>query len=149
MTGSWGEPPPGGASGWNPAPSPPSWGSTPAPESGSWGAPATGPAASGGQASGSAPWIWLLLALGVLLVAILLGLLAHGKPALSIAGWLLAGFGAIGMLAAFTVADTRRRANPWYSPGAAPSRLRGALAFFALAVVALNAWQFADWAGRR
>jgi hypothetical protein len=93
--------------------------------------------------------MWLFLALGLLVVAVVLGVLAGGKPALSVAGWFLAGFGAIGMLAVFTVSDTRRRANPWYSPGPLPSRLRGALALLSLAVVALNAWQFADWAGRR
>jgi hypothetical protein len=93
--------------------------------------------------------MWLFLALGVLVVAAVLGAISHGKPALSVVGWLLAGFGAIGMLAVFTVADTRRRANPWYSPGALPSRVRGGLALLSLVVVAVNAWQFADWAGRR
>jgi hypothetical protein len=97
----------------------------------------------------SAPMAWLALA-GVLeLVGLVLGLRAGNSPTLSLAGWIVGGFGAISVLAWFTLADSKRRTSSWYSAGAAPTAIRGALALAAVLVVTINAYDFADWASRR
>lgn len=141
----------------------PTWGSSPA---SGWGAapPGTPPAAPGfGQPSQpvdvvpsgssgapvSAPVAWLAVAAVLEVVGLVLGLLADGRPLLSVLGWLVGGFGAIGALAWFTLADSRRRTDPWYSTTRAPALARTALAVAAVVVVAVNALQFADWASRQ
>ncbi|WP_354523923.1 hypothetical protein [Mycolicibacterium sp. 624] len=64
-------------------------------------------------------------------------------------GWLLAGPLAIGLLAIYTLVDTRRRTNAVYS---APS-WTGAAYWTAVTVcmagIAISAWYLALWAGRR
>lgn len=143
--------------GWgNPAPTP---GPAPTDSAGQQGIPLTGNVlpgsvlpgggGSGGVSTVSAPTQWLMAAAGLELVGLVLGALASGKPALSVAGWVLSGFGALGLLAVFTLADSRRRADPWYSSGSGPAALRGVLAITSVLVVALNAYQFADWISRR
>ncbi|MCW2608222.1 MAG: hypothetical protein JWO60_2915, partial [Frankiales bacterium] len=97
----------------------------------------------------SAPVGWLGFAGGLEAVALVLAAVAHDRPVLAVAAWLLAGFGAIGALALFTVKDARRRAEPWYSPSASAGALRVALAVAAVLVVALASYQFADWLARR
>lgn len=107
---------------------------------------------SGSPSSGapvSAPVVWLALAAVLEIVGLALGLAAADRPTLSVAGWLIGGFGAIGALAWFTLADSRRRTDPWYSATRMPGVVRGVLAATAVAVVAMNALQFADWASRR
>ena len=65
-----------------------------------------------------------------------------------LAGWLLAGPVAIGVLAQYSRVDTRRRTDAVYS---APTWTGGAY-WLVLAVclvgIALAAWQIALWAGR-
>ena len=64
-------------------------------------------------------------------------------------GWLLAGPLAIGLLAIYTLVDTRRRADAVYS---APS-WTGAVYWTVVAVcligISISAWHLALWAGRR
>lgn len=141
----------------------PAWGSRP--DSG-WGATSPGlppggpgfgaparpldvvPSGSSG-APVSAPVGWLAVAGALEVVGLVLGLLADARPLLSVLGWLVGGFGAIGALAWFTLADSRRRTDPWYSATRAPALARTALAVAAVVVVAVNALQFADWASRQ
>jgi hypothetical protein len=143
-----------GNSGWGTPPSegqpPPSGGPPVAPEPpGAWkGGTGPAPDLNSGEPI-SAPMVWLAVA-GVLeVIGLVFGLAAHQKPALSVAGWLIGGFGAISVLAWFTLADSRRRTSAWYSAGAGPAAIRGVLALAAVVVVAVNAYGFADWASRR
>ena len=96
-----------------------------------------------------APRQWLAAAAGAVVLGGVIGLLAAGKPVLSVVGWLLAGAVAIGLLAVFTLQDTRRRASIWYTGNQSVAVVRNAILAVAVLVVALNAWQFADWAARR
>jgi hypothetical protein len=91
----------------------------------------------------------LVLAGGLELLGLAFGLAAAGRPALSLAGWALAGFLAISVLAWFTVRDSTRRTDPWYSSGSGPTRARAVLVAMAVLVVALNSYRFADWLSRR
>ncbi|MGO4203657.1 hypothetical protein AB4Z09_18270 [Rhodococcus sp. TAF43] len=93
------------------------------------------------------PVLWLA-AVGVasaigLVVAAILGT----DPVMAFVGWTLCGPIGIGLLAAFTAADTRRRAKPIYSQ---PDWVRFAYwGGFALSLVGvvLAAWRIADWVG--
>ena len=110
-------------------------------------APTGAPVDLGGPVS--APVVWLGVVAALEVIGTTLGLLSSRAPLLSILGWLIGGFGAIAGLAWFTLADSARRTSTWYSATAAPATLRAVLAGSAIAVVALNAAQFADWASRR
>jgi hypothetical protein len=113
------------------------------------GAPTTTASApTAGRAVG-APVLWLAGAAACIAAALVLGLLSRGAPLPWIAGWLAGGFAGIGMLAAFTMADARRRADPWYAARPALSGIRALLVPAAIATVALNAWRFADWVSRQ
>lgn len=134
---------------------PPTWGAFPDPGAvapsvaTAWsGQPPTG-APVGPDSPVSAPVVWLGVVAGLELGGTILGLLASSRPTLSILGWLIGGFGAIGGLAWFTLQDSARRTSSWYSCTTAPGTLRAVLAGFAIAVVALNAAQFAGWASRQ
>ena len=64
-------------------------------------------------------------------------------------GWLLAGPVAIGVLAVYTLVDTRRRTDAVYS---APSWIGAAywtVVVVCLIGIAVGAWELALWAGRR
>jgi hypothetical protein len=64
-------------------------------------------------------------------------------------GWLLAGPVAIGVLAVYTLVDTRRRTDAVYS---APSWIGAAywtVVVVCLSGIAVGAWELALWAGRR
>ena len=97
----------------------------------------------------TAPVVWLGVVAALEVLGTVLGVLSSDAPVLSLLGWLVGGFGAIVGLAWVTLADSARRTNPWYATTAAPGTLRAVLAGLAIAVVALNAAQFADWASRR
>jgi hypothetical protein len=97
----------------------------------------------------SAPVLWLGVAAALEVVGLALGLMSSGSPGLSLAGWLVGGLGAITVLAWFTLADSRRRTSSWYSSSKAAEWTRGTLAVIAVLVVAVNAYQFADWISRR
>jgi hypothetical protein len=95
------------------------------------------------------PSVWLVGAAAGLVVGAAFGLLPRLVPWNWVVGWLMGGFAGTGMLAAFTLVDSRRRADSWYAVRPLAGRLRGALILVAIAVVALNAWRFADWWSRR
>ena len=92
---------------------------------------------------------WLVGAAASVAVGAALGLLPGPIPWTWAAGWLIAGFAGVGMLAVFTLVDSRRRADSWYTVRPLTDRLRGLLVLLAIAAVALDAWRFADWWSRR
>ena len=90
-------------------------------------------------------------ALGVAILGVILGLVAiplDNSVVLALLGWLLAGPGAIGMLAWFSAADTKRRMNSVYSAPAWLSNGYWAVLAVSAMGIALGAWQIARWAGR-
>ena len=141
--GGWGSPPTAGQT-------PPNVGPPGVPDASSgWqGGAGPGPVVDGGEPI-SAPMVWLAVAALLEVIGLVLGLAGDQKPAFDVAGWLVGGFGAISLLAWFTLADSKRRTSAWYSAGPAPAVIRGALALTAVVVVAVNAYGFADWASRR
>jgi hypothetical protein len=96
-----------------------------------------------------APVGWLAAAAACLVGALASGWWRPGRPAFWLAGWLAGGFACVGLLAVFTLADSRRRTNPWYSASPMVLRCRTALVLLAAIAVCLNAWRFADWVSRR
>lgn len=86
---------------------------------------------------------------GAAVLALVLALLAGGRPLVAAAGWVLAGFVAVGLLAAFLRVDARRRPSPWYSGSSATGALRGLVLGVAVLGVTANAAAFALWFGRR
>jgi hypothetical protein len=96
-----------------------------------------------------APTGWLIGAGACLATAIGLGLIPGQHPVLWTVGWFMGGFACIGLVAAFTLADSRRRASAWYTSRPIVSHARTVLIVFAAIAVTLNAWRFADWASRR
>jgi hypothetical protein len=97
----------------------------------------------------TAPWPWLAAAASCGVIALLLAAGAAERPLLSVAGWLVGGFIAVGLVAAFTLADSRRRADPWYTPRAQWDQLRVGVLGLAVLAVLWNAWAFADWVSRQ
>ena len=95
------------------------------------------------------PLYLLAVAVGCVGVALVLGLLGHGSPALSVGGWVLGGFATIGLVAVFTMSDSLRRTDAWYVQNSVAAPFRAAVVVLAVLVVALNAYQFADWLARR
>jgi hypothetical protein len=94
------------------------------------------------------PTGWLALSAACVVIAFGLGVWGGG-PAAWLVGWLAGGFVSVGLLAVFTLADSRRRADPWYGARPLVSRLRTALVLLAAATICLNAWRLADWVSRR
>jgi hypothetical protein len=90
----------------------------------------------------------LIAAAACTVPSIVIGLRASWHPMLSIVGWLLGGLVAVGLVTWFTLLDTKRRADPYYLARPAGSWLRGLVILAAIAGVALNAWQFADYVSR-
>src|SRR4051794_41961350 len=90
------------------------------------------------------PTGWLIGAAACVAAGAALGLLSGPYPWTWIAGWLIGGFAGVGMLSVFTLVDSRRRADSWYAVRPLAGRLRGVLVLLAIAVVALDAWRFAD-----
>lgn len=142
----FGSPPPGGAGELKEPVSPPA-------PPGALGRPGhvRPPGGSVDRADGpvSAPVVWLAVAGLLELVAVVLAAVADARPVLSAIGWLLAGFGAIGSLAWFTVEDTRRSTDRWYSRQDWPGLVRAGLILGAVLVVAADSYRFADWAARQ
>jgi hypothetical protein len=60
-----------------------------------------------------------------------------------VVGWLLASLVGIGLIAAYTAVDTRRRQSPRYSPRSSFAPLRVAIAVLCVVVCAFHAWQIA------
>ncbi len=139
------EPAQGGTSatargGWSPGPEGDPWGQ-------GRGAVATAIAASEVQGPALVP---LLIGCVLALLGLGVGIAALGRHGLGlgIAGWLLSGPGAIGLLAAFVLADSRRRQRAWYVPSRLAGWLRRVLVVAALAAVVACAWAIADVVAR-
>lgn len=90
----------------------------------------------------------LIAASACTVVSIFIGLSSAWHPARSIVGWLLGGVVAVGLVAWFTILDTKRRADPYYLARAAGIWVRRAVLLAAVVGVALNAWHFADYVSR-
>lgn len=110
-----------------------------------------GPAAtsSGGTLSVARPPLpWLLGSAAAAVLGLLLAALLGALPPLAVIGWVLAGPVAIGALAIYTSADTRRRAQPLY---VAPNWLTAgyyACLGVCLVGVIISAVRIALWVGR-
>ena len=111
---------------------------------GSTPAPSTLPSRPVGPPAG-----WLIGAAACVVAAAALGLLSRPAPWAWVVGWLIGGFAGTGMLAVFTLVDSRRRADSWYAVRPLAGRLRALLVLVAIAAVAFDAWRFADWWSRR
>lgn len=64
-------------------------------------------------------------------------------------GWLLAGPLAIGLLAIYTLVDTRRRTNAVYSAPSWTAAMYWTVVTVCLVGISISAWHLAMWAGRR
>jgi hypothetical protein len=67
----------------------------------------------------------------------------------AVAGWLLAGPVAIGVLADYTLVDTRRRTDAVYSAPSWTATAYWVVIAVCLAGIAVGAWHLALWAGRQ
>lgn len=110
-----------------------------------------GPSAPMGPLTVSGPPIRLMAAaLGIAVLGVLLGLVSVllGSVLIALLGWLLAGPVAIGALAWFGAADTRRRTSSVYSAPAWLAKANWVVLGLSAIGIALSAWQIALWAGR-
>jgi hypothetical protein len=93
----------------------------------------------------------LLLIAGAIFAAVgcALGLAGSShQPVFAVAGWLAGSLGCMGCVAAFSFQDAKRRAEDWMLAAEPHSIGRLVVLALGLAVIVLNAWQFADWAAR-
>jgi O-antigen/teichoic acid export membrane protein len=95
------------------------------------------------------PVLWLAGMAACVAAALAVAMLGGRRPGLWFAGWALGGFVSIGLAAAFTLADSHRRTDPWYAGQPMVGRLRTVLIALAVLGVCANAWRFADWMSRR
>jgi hypothetical protein len=100
-----------------------------------------------GGGSASSPVLWLVFGIALALLAITASVVTTSLTA-AIAGWVLGGPAAIGLLAVFVSSDNNARANPWYAESAVAAWGRRALVLLALLAVGLNAWGIADYIAR-
>jgi hypothetical protein len=87
------------------------------------------------------------LAFGLAVTGLVIGMLWGPRLSAALAGWLLAGPVAIGVLAEFTRLDTHRRANAVYSAPRWVGKLYWAIVGVCLLGIAVGAWHIAIWAG--
>lgn len=96
----------------------------------------------------STPIGWLIAAALVALVGLILALASFGSGPIAVAAWVVSGLTAIGVLAVFTVRDTKARAGAFYSqPVWVPWTVR-VVFVLSCAGVLISAWNIADWIGR-
>lgn len=55
-------------------------------------------------------------------------------------GWILASFGCIGAMSAFTATDLKRRQSAWYSPRPAAGLVRTSICVIAVIIGGAHAW---------
>lgn len=89
------------------------------------------------------------LAAGLAAVGIMVAAVWGAALLAAAAGWLLAGPVAIGVLAAYTRVDTRRRTQAVYSAPTWTGMVYAAVVAVCLIGIALGAWHLAVWVGRR
>lgn len=109
------------------------------------------PVPSGRQASAttSAPVQWLVAGAVLAAVALLAALLFGGTVTVAIAAWLVAGPAVIGLLALYTLRQTRALALPFATRPSSGLRFAYAgVVVLALCAVLVSAWRIAEWAGR-
>ena len=105
------------------------------------------PRRGAGSSSASLPRV-VLFAAGVLaLFAIGLFFVTDSTGA-AIAGWLVGGPVAIGLVALHTGMDLKRRADPWYAESGIDNALRRGTIVLTLLAVVLNAYTVADHLAR-
>lgn len=126
-------------------------GGIPAPPSFTPSAGDASPSAPGGGRglTVATPPIGLLAVAGaVAVLGVVLGLVAGGSGPLALAGWALAGPGAIGVLSAFTLLDTKRRAAPVYMQPTWITAVYWSVLVVAGVGIVIGALRVADWVGR-
>jgi hypothetical protein len=101
------------------------------------------------RAVGSAPIAWLVAALVAGAAGAVLAGFWGAQVVFAMAGWVLSGPGAIGMLAVFSQRDVRQRALPVYlsSSGRTKSLYTAAIVVAGIGI-GISAWYIALWAGR-
>jgi hypothetical protein len=101
------------------------------------------------DAVGSPPFGWLIAALAVAVAAGTASLLVAGASiVIAAVCWAAAGPLAVGLVAHYSVADTRQQARVVYTRGAWATPLYWTTVVIVLAAVIACAWRIADWAGR-
>lgn len=90
----------------------------------------------------------LLIAAGVVALAGLGVGIIGGSGWLSIVGWALSGPIAIGILAAFTLSDTKRRSAPIYTSPGWTALAYGIVIAISVIGIVFGALGFAFWVGR-
>lgn len=108
---------------------------------------ATSPTSPRGTGGASAPVAWLVLGLGLAIVAIAVHEVSSGFWS-GVTGWLVGGPVVIGLLAVFVNQDTARRADPWYAESPFAPWARRALVVISLVAVVLNSLSIADFFSR-
>jgi len=104
--------------------------------------------AVGGLSVAGPPLTWLGASAAAAVIGLLLAALLGALPPLAVTGWVLAGPVAIGALAVYTSADTRRRARPVYiSPNWLTAAYYACLGVCLVGVV-VAAIRIALWVGR-
>ncbi|MCW2653715.1 MAG: rane protein [Mycobacterium sp.] len=93
------------------------------------------------------PTALFALAFAPAAVGLAIGLLWGPRVAAALAGWLLAGPVAIGVLAEFTRVDTRRRTHAVYCAPRWVPNVYWAILVVCLLGIAVGAWHIALWAG--
>jgi hypothetical protein len=97
---------------------------------------------------GRPPFVWLILALVLGLVAAVVAWIFGASLWIALGMWVLAGPIAIGLLALFTQRDVQQRAKPIYdAPSWIPVLYWSAIVAAAVGI-GVSAWNIADWAGR-
>jgi hypothetical protein len=97
---------------------------------------------------GRPPFVWLILALVLGLVAAVVAWIFGASMWIALGMWVLAGPIAIGLLALFTQRDVQQRAKPIYdAPSWIPVLYWSAIVAAAVGI-GVSAWNIADWAGR-
>jgi hypothetical protein len=94
------------------------------------------------------PLFLFAVAFGVALVGAVIAGVWGAAILAALGGWLLAGPLAIGVLAAFTHVDTRRRARAVYSAPTWVSTLYWAVLACCAVGIGIGAWRIAMWAGK-
>lgn len=93
-------------------------------------------------------WLWSAALAAVVGVGLALVACIGGSVVAGAVGWAFAGLVTFGLLACFTMLDTRQRAMSVYAKSATAGIVYGVVMAAAFAGVVLGAWSIADWAGR-
>jgi hypothetical protein len=80
---------------------------------------------------------------------VILAVLGLSGVGMALAGWVVCGPVAIGLLAVHTTMDTKRRAAPFYSQPGWTAVVYWSVMIVAFAGVGISAWSIAQWAGRQ